>query len=143
MVRLFVDDVKTGDGGVGHEALARWFDTVLRYQRVTVHFVGNHVIDLVDADHARGVVYCRPEHEVDGEWIVMPIIYSDRYERRGGRWLFRSRQIKAFYAADVTHNPLDVAGRFHFPGNEMITSATLPESWASWDAFWEGTGGGG
>ncbi len=136
LVSLFADDVRTADGRVGREALAEWFDPVLRPYRITFHMIGNHVIDIVDDDHATGVVYCRPEHEVGDLWVVMPMQYWDRYERRDGHWYFRSRTPKVFYAADVLEHPLRVEGRFHFPGNPMIFSAELPERWASWQEFW-------
>jgi hypothetical protein len=136
LVELFVDDVRTADGGVGRDALAAWFDPILRPYGITFHFIGNHVIDLVDDDHATGIVYCRPEHEVGDLWVVMPVQYWDRYERRAGRWYFKSRSVHAFYAADVNENPLAVPGRFHFPGNPLITEADLPERWPSWREFW-------
>lgn len=136
LVRLFVPDVRTADGEVGRDALASWFDAILRPYRATFHLTGGHVIDLVDADHATGVLYCRPEHEVGDLWIVMPMQYWDRYERHDGEWLFRSRSVHAFYAADVQENPLDRPGRFHFPDNPLVTEADLPERWPSWQSFW-------
>ncbi|MET7299426.1 nuclear transport factor 2 family protein [Embleya sp. NPDC005575] len=140
LAALFVDDVRTGDGGVGRDALARWFDPVLRPYGITFHLIGNHVIDPVDEDHATGVVYCRPEHEVGDLWVVMPMQYLDRYERRDGRWYFRSRKPRVFYAADVLEHPLSVPDRFHFPNNPMITDAQLPQAWASWREFWARSG---
>src|SRR3954447_15633660 len=140
LVSLFVDDVQTGEGEVGHDALARWFDPVLRPYRTTFHLIGNHVIDFQDDDHATGVVYCRPEHEVGHLWVVMPMQYWDRYERRAGHWRFRSRKPVVFYAADVLEHPLRVPDRFHFPDNPMITRADLPDRWDTWRAFWARTG---
>ena len=140
LVSLFVDDVATGDGGVGHAALARWFDPILRPYRTTFHLIGNHVIDFQDDDHATGVVYCRPEHEVGDLWVVMPMQYWDRYERHDGAWRFRSRRPFVFYAADVLEHPLRVPERFHFPDNPMITKAELPDRWESWRLFWSRTG---
>lgn len=136
MAELFVDDVATADGGVGREALAAWLDPVLRPYSTTFHLIGNHVIDFQDDDHATGIVYCRPEHEVGDQWIVMPMQYWDRYERRGGDWFFKSRSPKVFYAADVLEHPLRVPDRFNFPGNPMITRAELPGRWESWQHFW-------
>jgi hypothetical protein len=137
LVELFVPDVRTGDGGVGRDALATWFDAVLRPYTTTFHLIGGHVIDLVDDEHATGVLYCRPEHEVGDLWVVMPLQYWDRYERRAGQWLFKSRSVHAFYAADVLANPTTVPGRFQFPGNPLITKADLPERWESWQRFWQ------
>ena len=136
LVSLFVPDVDVHDGRTGREALAEWFDPVLRPYRTTFHLLGNHVIDFVDEDHATGALYCRPEHEVDDLWIVMPLVYDDRYERREGRWYFRSRRPHAFYAADVRESPLEVEGRFHFPGNPFMTRATMPERFPTWEPFW-------
>ena len=126
LASLFVDDVQTGDGRVGREALAEWFDPILRPYRTTFHIIGNHIIDLVDDDHATGVVYCRPEHEVGDLWVVMPMQYWDRYERQDGQWRFRSRRPVVFYAADVLEHPLRVEDRFHFPDNPMIHSRRAP-----------------
>ena len=84
LVALFVDDVQVGRDLRGRDALATWFDPILRPYRTTFHLIGNHVIDFEDDDHASGVVYCRPEHEVGDLWIVMPLQYWDRYERRDG-----------------------------------------------------------
>ena len=80
LASLFVPDVETGDGRVGREALAEWFDPILRPYATTFHFIGNHIIDLVDDDHATGVVYCRPEHEV-GE---SPRVKQRRGNHRAG-----------------------------------------------------------
>ena len=136
LVSLFVDDVEVGNGESGRAALATWFDPILRPYKTTFHIIGNHVIDLDDDDHARGVVYCRPEHEVGDLWVVMPMQYWDRYERRNGHWYFRSRRPVVFYAADVLEHPLAVEGRFHFPGNPMIHRAELPQKWQTWRQFW-------
>ncbi len=136
LVALFVEDVNSGDGRIGRDALASWFDVTLRPFTTTFHLIGNHIIELVDDDHATGVLYCRPEHEVGDQWIVMPLQYWDRYERRAGQWYFKSRSIHAFYAADVLQNPAQVPGRFNFPGNPMLTASELPERWASWQEFW-------
>lgn len=135
LARMFVPDVEVGDGTRGHDALAAFFDHVMRSMGITFHLVGNHIIDFDDDDHARGVVYCRPEHEVDGEWIVMPMQYHDRYLRTSEGWRFASRSPRAFYAADVLQRPQSVPGRFHFPGNRLITSARLPEQWDTWNTF--------
>jgi SnoaL-like domain len=137
LVALFATDVQTGDGGVGRDALAQWFDPVLRPYGITFHLIGNHVIDRTGVDTARGLVYCRAEHEVGEQWIVMPVVYHDRYVREpDGHWYFRSRKPKPLYAADVNENPLQVPGRFNFPGNPLIVAATLPEEWPSWQEFW-------
>ena len=59
LVSLFVPDVKVGRLGEGRDALRRAFVESLSAIGVSILFVGNHVIDFPDADHATGVVYCR------------------------------------------------------------------------------------
>ncbi len=147
LVALFDEQVSVGDGRTGRDALAEWFDPILRPYRITVHFVANHIIDLTGrvedqgnsgADTASGLVYCRPEHQVGEKWVVMPLIYHDRYVRRhGGPWRFSSRKPKVFYAADVADNPMQVGERFDFPGNPLLHHASLPEAWPSWQRFWD------
>lgn len=139
LAALFVADVETHGGGHGRAALAEWFNgPVLRQgYSTTFHLIGNHVIDFDDDDdHATGALYCRPEHEAGDLWIIMPVVYEDRYERQDGHWYFRSRRPHAFYAADVTESPLEVENRFHFPDNPFMTRPTLPERWESWRRFW-------
>jgi hypothetical protein len=133
---LFVEDVRIAGGGAGRAALAESLDPVLRQFTTTFHLIGNHIIDLVDEDHATGIVYCRPEYEVGDLWIVMPLQYWDRYERRDGTWYFTSRSMHAFYAADVMENPATLPGRFHFPGTPLLEQADLPQRWESWQRFW-------
>src|SRR5436309_9764615 len=63
LVSLFVEDVEAGKKRRGRPALRAWYDVVLRRFYRSVHLVCGHQIDLVDADHATGSVYCRAEHE--------------------------------------------------------------------------------
>lgn len=134
LVVLFVPDVQVGRDTGGRDALARWFDPVLRTFGVSVHLVGNHRITVHDADRASGSVYCRAEHEVDGRWIVMTVIYDDAYERRAGEWLFTRRKERVVYGADATASPAGPL-RDRWPGRED-RAAELPESWPSWQRFW-------
>ena len=129
---LFVDDVRVGDDR-GHRALASNFDAQLREIGVSILLVGGHVIDVVDADHATGVVSCRAEIELGPQWVVQAIQYHDTYERRDGRWLFARRRHLLFYGADLLERPLGL------PPANWPASATgkgeLPESLPSWQRF--------
>src|SRR5688500_13321335 len=58
LVDLYVPDVRTRAGEIGHEALRRQFATHLRAHPYSVLITGGHVIDLEDADHASGIVTC-------------------------------------------------------------------------------------
>ena len=134
LVALFVDDVKVGKDAIGRDALGASFDQSLRDVGVTILNVGTHVIDLDDADHARGVVYCRGEIQVGERWIVQAIQYRDTYERRDGHWYFVRRKHMLWYGRDVGTSPLGLE-----PANwpEHHTGlGELPGAWPSWQEFW-------
>jgi hypothetical protein len=135
-VRLFVPDVRVGRSGSGREALAAFMGPRLRTFRRSVHFVGAHKIDLDPHDHDRatGAVYCRAEHEVGDQWIVMAICYFDEYRRVDGEWLFVRRRAKSWYSADISQHPQAVG----FNGWTHPHPATLPGEFPTWDAFWAG-----
>src|SRR5687768_11196185 len=70
LVSLFADDVRVGRDRTGRTALREFFDASLREVGITILNVGTHIIDLDNADHARGIAYCRGEVEVGDEWVV-------------------------------------------------------------------------
>ena len=78
LVGLYVDDVRVGRRSVGHDALRADFTKHLRGVGITILFVGNHVIDFVDSDHATGVVYCKGEIQDKERWISQAIQYFHR-----------------------------------------------------------------
>jgi len=102
LVSLFVDDVQVGRDGRGRQALRADFAEQLGPLRRTILHVTNHLIDVLDADHARGVVSCRGEIERGGEWFVQSIQYHDTYERRAQRWLFVRRKHVLLYERNYT-----------------------------------------
>jgi hypothetical protein len=133
-VNLFVSDVDLGRQGRGRDALRRQIEPMLRWFYRSVHFICGHRIDLVDADHATGAVYCRAEHEVADRWIVMAICYFDSYRRVEGEWLFERRRERHWYAADVNERPQDVGfDSWHTSGRPPA----LPEEFATWAPFWD------
>ncbi len=133
LTALFVDDVRVTRTERGHAPMRALLEGLVRQFTTSIHFVGNHTIDLVDDDHAEGVVYCRAEHEVGEQWIVMAIQYWDRYERRDGRWLFTGRKVKHWYAVDMLERPTGPdKTRWSTPGVE----ATIPSDYPSWGRFW-------
>ena len=71
----------------------------------SVHLVCGHAVDLVDAEHATGTVYCRAGHEDKGHWVEMAICYFDRYVRSEGRWCFERRDEKHWYSTDWESAP--------------------------------------
>ena len=134
LVGLFVDDVQVGADERGREALRAFFDRSLRDVGVTILHVGNHVIDFDDPDHARGVVYCRGEIQVDDRWIVQAIQYRDTYERRGGVWCFVRRRHLLWYGAELGESPVGLP-----PANwpeHHTGKGELPEAFDTWRDFW-------
>lgn len=135
LVGLFVDDVLVGADERGRVALRAFFDRSLRDVGVTILYVGNHVIDFVDPDHAHGVVYCRGEIQVDDRWIVQAIQYRDTYERRDGAWYFVRRRHLLWYGAELGESPVGLP-----PANwpeHHTGKGELPDAWDTWRDFWD------
>ena len=73
---------------------------------VTVLSVTTQTVDLVDDDHATGVVYCTGEIEDPDEgWIRQQIVYQDRYERVDGQWYIRARDHQLVYGEPLPDEP--------------------------------------
>lgn len=134
LVALFVDDVQVGRDLVGRAALKDFFGQSLRDVGVTILNVGTHVIEFDDADHARGVVYCRGEVQVGDRWVVQAIQYRDTYERRGGHWYFVRRRHLLWYGRDVGTSPIGLPPA-NWPANHSGWGE-LPDAWPTWQSFW-------
>lgn len=138
-VGLFPEDVKVGGGAVGRAALRAWFDETMRVQFTgTSHHIGGHVIEFDDADHAQGVVYSKNEHETGDEWVIMQMMYVDRYERIGGRWYFRRRLPLYWYATDLNKPPIGPK-KMRWPDREAYEGG-FHDYFPSWQAFWARSG---
>ena len=135
LVGLFPADVRVGRGQTGRRALRAWFDQTLRQQFTgTAHVTGNHIIEFDDPEHAHGVVYSRNEHETGPEWVIMTMMYWDRYERIDGRWYFRRRLPLYWYATDLTRPPVG-DHKLRWPGREPYDGG-WHEFWPTWAEFW-------
>ncbi len=134
LVALFVDDVRVGRDLYGRDALKASFADSLRAIGVSMLHVGTHAIDLVDADHAIGSVYCLAQIQDGDRWVDQSILYRDTYERRDGRWYFVRRIHELWYGLEAPRNPLhqDPA---EWPANHD-GKGTVPGSWPSWGRFW-------
>jgi SnoaL-like domain len=130
----FRPDVDMGRHGTGREALRRYIDPMVRRFYRSVHQICGHRIELAGPDHATGAVYCRAEHEVGDDWIVMAICYFDEYARVDGEWFFSRRRERHWYAADVTRPPQSVG----FAGWAGSATPALPAEFGSWARFWAG-----
>jgi ketosteroid isomerase-like protein len=138
LVGLFVEEVRVGPTGIGRSALRDSFLASLGAIGMTVLNVGTHVIDLVDADHATGTVYCKGEIRDGPRWIHQAIAYEDRYQRVDGRWYFERRHHRLFYGAEVGTNPLGLPPA-DWPVRH-VGSGTIPEAWGTWQRFWDELG---
>jgi hypothetical protein len=134
LVALFVPDVRVGTRDSGRAALRRSFATSLRAIGVSVLNVGTHVIDLVDADRARGTVYCKGEIQDGDRWIHQAIVYDDEYRRVDGAWYFERRLHRLFYGAEVGVNPMGLPPADWPAHHDGV--GTLPAAWDTWTRFW-------
>lgn len=137
LVDLFVPDVRVTKTVSGRPALKEWFRHTLSHSRSTIHFVGNHVVDFADADHARGVVYCRDELEIpdSGEWHVGTIQYWDDYVRSDGIWYFQRRKFNRWYVVDALTRPFHGAGVAE--SGRALATGLLPDVYPTWAEFWD------
>jgi hypothetical protein len=91
----------------GHFCRSAAFEQAALELGPTFLFVGNHLIDFGDDDHAAGRVYCMCQQEVGGAFIDQSILYRDRYVRQDGRWLFESREHLLFFGQSRDRNPYE------------------------------------
>jgi hypothetical protein len=134
LAKLFAKDVDNGRYGPGREGVKNFYDQVFRRSHCSVHFVGNHVIDFDDDEHARGVVYCLDYgHALGSEhWTDMAIAYWDTYERHGDTWLFRRRAVKRWsLPPSATVAPADGGDASPSRGGRQ-----LPEFFPHYEEFW-------
>lgn len=131
---LFVEDVDCGSFGKGREALRQFIDPAVRTFYRSVHFVCGHVVDFASDDAATGTVYCRAEHEDGDQWVVMAIVYFDRYVRRQGEWFFERRKERHWYSADALTRPKPP---FQLWERWPDRAPHLPHDFPTWKGFWK------
>ena len=135
LVSCFAPDVQVGADRAGRAALKEWFDATLRDRfGQTAHIIANHLIELDDPHHAHGVLYCRAEHEMGDDFVVVQMQYWDTYERLDGRWYFRRRLPLFWYAVDQDDRPVGPA-KIRWP-DRARAEGPLPEFWPTWQQFW-------
>jgi hypothetical protein len=133
-VGCFRPDMDVGRSGRGRDALRSYIEPLVRGFYRSVHQICGHRIELKDPGRATGAVYCRAEHEVGDEWIVMAICYFDDYACIDGDWFFSRRRERHWYAADVAGTPQSVG----FAGWPTSGDPGLPAEFPSWTRFWDG-----
>lgn len=137
LVALFAGDLRLWDGRIGREPLRKIFEASFRRGmggRVGFSSIGQHVINLFDADHAAGSVYCTAEFGDLDRWVRQAIIYEDTYERRDAVWYFTAREHQLVYGIDLDIRPLDQP-EAAWP-MQIVGVGTIPYAWRSWQA-WE------
>lgn len=139
LAALFVEDYLAWSGRRGRDALREEFEQALRQGlggEVGFTQLGTHVINLHDADHASGTLYCTAEFGDRGTWRRQAIAYEDSYERRDGAWYLAAREHHLFYGLELAEKPLDQPDA-NWPA-KVVGVGTAPYCWPSWQAFREG-----
>jgi len=135
-VTMFPKDIDCGRRGKGRDVLRAFIDPLLRDFYRTFHQIVGHDIEVIDADHAKGRVYCKAEHERGDTWIVQAICYFDDYVREDGEWVFARRVEDFLYTADHLERPQDVDFK-RWPGPApKHNPPMLVGRWATWADFW-------
>ena len=134
LVSLFVPDVRVTSTESGCDAFRSFWDRSLGEIGVSILFVGNHIIDVVDATHASGVVYCRGQIQDGDRWIEQAIRYLDDYERVEGEWLFVRRRHELWYGVETAEKPLEQTPA-DWPEHHAGVG-TVPYGEDTWRSFW-------
>jgi hypothetical protein len=120
---------------IPRDQLNEWLKQNLRQYGATQHFMCNHIIEIDDEDHAHGIVYCYAGQERGEQWIVLAMMYEDKYERRNGSWYFTERRGSPWYYTDWDEKPVG-PNKLRLP-NRPPAQAPLPERWPSWQRYWD------
>jgi hypothetical protein len=132
---LFPTDVRVSKDKSGRQALKEWFDETHRMQfDGTSHHIGGHIIEFDDPNNAQGIVYSKNEHETGAEWVIMQMMYFDKYERIDGRWYFRRRLPLYWYATDLNKPPIG-SRKMRWPGREPY-EGTFHDLFPTWKTYW-------
>lgn len=131
---VYVPDVDCGHWGRGRDAVIRMYSENDATMGISIHRVSNHLVDIVDADHATGIVYLAAEHQMhDGSWARLAGAYEDEYERRDGVWLIARRRLLCWYR-DGDSPSRDTKRDMDY--RVFSKWKTLPDAWPSWTRFW-------
>jgi ketosteroid isomerase-like protein len=138
LVALYVPDVRLQSGRSGRDALHAYFAEGIRsggLHTVVLH-TGNHAIELIGTDRARGTVYCHVEVLLrDGSAYQQAVLYTDRYRCHDGTWCFaEQRGHELFYGAPWLTRPNDLEPA-EWPRSQT-GRGTVPHRWPSWQAYW-------
>jgi len=131
---LWIQDVERVDyPEINIHTVREDFDQWLYDLGPTVLLVGNHVVNIEDADHATGSVYCLGQIDLGEQFVQQAILYQDRYARHQGRWLFERRRHLLWYGISTAENPFSQAPA-DWPA-KTFGRGTLPEDFPSYQAL--------
>jgi hypothetical protein len=122
-----------GSEGITRDDLGGWIRSSLDQYGTTQHFICNHLVDLDDESHGHGIVYCQAGQERGHNWILLALMYEDRYVVDGGRWRFAERHALPWYYTDWNDKPTGPE-KMRWP-DRPHTRAPLPDHWPTWRAF--------
>lgn len=134
---LFSNETNFKEFGKGPEGARTWYgkEPVLRNFYRSFHQIVGHVITDIEETTARGTVYCRAEHEDGDNWVVILMVYFDRYVKEDGSWHFLGRRPRYLAVHDLREAPQAV-GITNWPGRDRF-GAELPQSDESWGQYWD------
>ncbi len=140
LMALFTDDAEfASPSGVMDAAtpadIETMFIALFKIRGPAYHWTHDVTVQVLDDDHATGIVYSHAETTPNGVVSLAAMRYADDYRRVDGQWRFARREISFLYyvpAADYTEG-LNHTQRFTF-GDQRI-AADYPESSPSWQAF--------
>ena len=107
MAELFAADARFGDYGTGPDACRRLMTDTMADSLFAVILVTNHLVELDDADHARGEVWALCYAQIDAGFNEQLLRYEDRYTREGGSWKFLHRKHRLWYGQVRDASPFD------------------------------------
>ncbi len=94
-------------------------------RRASILDVTNHLIDIESPTRASGVVYCRVQVDLDGQWVDQSVLYEDKYVKHEGTWLFLVRRHLLWYGAVRIPHPFAQEPAYY--PKSSIGAGTLPE----------------
>ena len=134
----YAPDVDCGHWGKGRDAVKRMYHENDATMDASIHRVTNHKVDLIDEDHATGIVYLSADHrQHDGSWAYLVGAYHDRYDRLDGRWYIVARRLLFWYRDS---DALPPTTRRDPTYRVFAKWPTLPDAWPSWERFWADVG---
>lgn len=130
--RLFARDARfrSADGvmgAVGREAICEQFRGRFTALGFGFHVTHDHLVELVEKDHAWGVVGAHAEVVRHGEPMIAAIRYHDIYVREEGSWRIADRELRFFYYLPVNDYVAALPRRDRMRAYGDARPADLPE----------------